>query len=385
MTLTDGSYNSLTFTTVHSSSPDIFSSKSADPSDSSCSLTLSGPLLGTVSLLNLISLLATSLALLRSPSAPLVTVGDAIASFLANADPTTHGTCLLTKADLRKGHWGGPEAKVWEGRRLRWMHTASWVAWLAWVVAWLVPVGLTAGAVAVTVGNNYNGTSPPFAHAKSAYRFPTNGPLAGLSIITALPQLLLGVLYLSTDALLTSFLASHEIAMFAVPGRLMPLRVSSRPAGEQYATTYLALPRLYSWLLVLLFAGMGFVLSLAVSFVATGSDGHDHSRGIELWLLPLVILLCLLVVLGGAVGGLSLRKAPLVTSDVDGSSQGNPLCTPSGPCSAVLSARCHRLPFEGEGLALRGLAWGVVHEGMGGHATFSGQQVGVVSVGRSYY
>ena len=385
MALTDGSYNSLIFTTIHSSSSDIFSSKSTDPSDSSCSLTLSGPLLGTISLLNLISLLATSLALLRSPSAPLVTVGDAIASFLANADPTTHGACLLTKSDLRKGHWGGPEPKVWEGRRLRWMHTASWVAWLAWVVAWLVPVGLTAGAVAVTIGNNYTGASPPFAHVKSAYRFPTNGPDAGLSIIAALPQLLLGVLYLSTDALLTSFLASHEISMFAVPGRLMPLRVSSRPAGEQYATTYLALPRVYSWLLVVLFAGMGFVLSLAVSFVATGDDGHGHSRGIELWLLPLVILLCLLVVMGGAVGGLSLRRGPLVSSDVDGTNQGNPLCIPSGPCSAVLSARCHRLPFEGEDLTLRGLSWGVVHEGMGGHATFSGQQVGVVSVGRSYY
>ncbi|KAF7552631.1 hypothetical protein G7046_g7342 [Stylonectria norvegica] len=73
--------------------------------ESSASLTLSGSLLGVVAILNLLFVLAFVLALARPSFDPLVTLGDALASFLATPDPTTQNACLMTKADVqRKRH-----------------------------------------------------------------------------------------------------------------------------------------------------------------------------------------------------------------------------------------------------------------------------------------
>ncbi|OQD67569.1 hypothetical protein PENPOL_c003G00899 [Penicillium polonicum] len=41
----------------------------------------------------------------RGRSPPLLTVGDAVASFLTNPDPTTKGLCWVTAADIRKDQW----------------------------------------------------------------------------------------------------------------------------------------------------------------------------------------------------------------------------------------------------------------------------------------
>lgn len=41
----------------------------------------------------------------RGRSPPLLTVGDAVASFLTNPDPTTKGLCWLTAADVHKDQW----------------------------------------------------------------------------------------------------------------------------------------------------------------------------------------------------------------------------------------------------------------------------------------
>lgn len=41
----------------------------------------------------------------RSRSPPLLTIGDAVASFMENPDPTTKGLCWITGAEVRKGGW----------------------------------------------------------------------------------------------------------------------------------------------------------------------------------------------------------------------------------------------------------------------------------------
>jgi hypothetical protein len=55
---------------------------------------------------------------------PLITMGDAVASFMESSDPTTKDMCLLSIHDVRKKRLqtGGRE---WINSRFRWKDVAS--------------------------------------------------------------------------------------------------------------------------------------------------------------------------------------------------------------------------------------------------------------------
>jgi hypothetical protein len=67
---------------------------------------------------------------LRTPT--LVTIGDAVTSFLDDPDPTTVGICLATKRDIQKskGRWKTKGAKRWVTKRHFWFRAASVKRWL---------------------------------------------------------------------------------------------------------------------------------------------------------------------------------------------------------------------------------------------------------------
>jgi hypothetical protein len=67
---------------------------------------------------------------LRTPT--LVTMGDAISSFLDDPDPTTAGACLATKADVQKDRlvWKDEGGKRWVPKREYWFRAASVKRWL---------------------------------------------------------------------------------------------------------------------------------------------------------------------------------------------------------------------------------------------------------------
>jgi len=56
---------------------------------------------------------------------PLMTMGDAVASFLENEDLTTKEMCLSTQADFRNstGYQVGP--RQWTNERFRWKDVTS--------------------------------------------------------------------------------------------------------------------------------------------------------------------------------------------------------------------------------------------------------------------
>lgn len=90
----------------------------------------------------------------HSRKAPLLVIGDAIASFMENADCTTEGFCWALESDFRRGEWKMPKAPDWLqdsngnadfpemqlnhkivtfGRlqkRKRWMQVPSLIQWL---------------------------------------------------------------------------------------------------------------------------------------------------------------------------------------------------------------------------------------------------------------
>lgn len=72
-----------------------------------CQLLYSPPICLTIMLAAFAKIAAMFLAahIGRSRSPPLLTVGDAVASFMEKPDPTTKGLCWIAGADVRKGSW----------------------------------------------------------------------------------------------------------------------------------------------------------------------------------------------------------------------------------------------------------------------------------------
>ncbi|KAL2020918.1 hypothetical protein VTK56DRAFT_7805 [Thermocarpiscus australiensis] len=128
-----------------------------------CQVNLNASLLGVVALLNSIALVATATVLFKRPSTfrPHVTLGDAIASFLQEPDPTTQGACLLSKTDIWQGRWPPLEAKYWVPKAHCWLRAMSFPRWLATASIWPACTGLAAAGLAVAVRNDPSSKSNP--------------------------------------------------------------------------------------------------------------------------------------------------------------------------------------------------------------------------------
>lgn len=77
-----------------------------------CQMYYSPPIAIVISLVLLVKVIAMFLAARtsRSRSAPLLTVGDAVASFLVYPDSTTAGLCWISYADIKRGLWRSPSS-----------------------------------------------------------------------------------------------------------------------------------------------------------------------------------------------------------------------------------------------------------------------------------
>jgi hypothetical protein len=72
-----------------------------------CRLLYSPPICIVIALTTMVKVIAMFLAsrIARLQSPPLLTVGDTLASFIANPDRSTAGMCWLSSADVHKGKW----------------------------------------------------------------------------------------------------------------------------------------------------------------------------------------------------------------------------------------------------------------------------------------
>ncbi|KAK8048325.1 hypothetical protein PG994_010055 [Apiospora phragmitis] len=360
-----------------------------------CKVSVSSPLLGIVGALHLITLFSMAAVLSWRNFEPLVSLGDAIRSFMRNPDPSTASACFLDKQDVREGRWGFNEAKYFTPTDHFWFFTPSIKRWVLTIVSWIMITAPTAAAVALIIEHEPTGTLTPLATATPYTTFllgdSTTPSLTHMqaAVLASVPQLLLAILYLTTNSLLTTYWLSHEMSFFAIG--LRPLRVSADPVGYQTTSLYLTLPRPISWALYVLFVAMSFVLSQAVfpAIVSTGTARVRNTEivGVGFSTLALLILLALLVVLILGVLALGLRRAPAATY-ADGAQKGNPLALRGGACSAVLSAKCHPAPGEPERAWRCPLVYGVTTEPVGaqqvGHCAFSSVSVGAVDAGKIY-
>jgi hypothetical protein len=367
-------YNSLVFVTSD---------------ESGCAVVLNNTMLLVIIILNVMLVFSLSLAMGRPTLDPIVTIGDAISSFLTTPDRTTQGGCLLQAHEVDEFMLGGRQPKTWSQQSHRWIQAPSISRWLAgWLFFWVVCVGLAVMVLVKTLGDQSVKPFEMFGRANSVYLFSTGPPDTATALIVALPHITYGVLYLASNALLSMFFVSHEFSQYAIPGTLLPLRVSNgAPLGAQTGSLYLSLPRLYSWLLFFLFAGIGFLVSQSMFLMSVDDDGST-TAAIGISPLPLVMLLGLLAIVAFGTMALSLRTTnPSAALDARGTKAGNPLALKGGANSIIISSRCQRSPLEGEDMVTRLLGWGVVrmpNDARARHAAFSNNPQGVMHVGIGY-
>lgn len=101
------------------------------PTTERCKLLFSPTLCWLVTMLNLLKALLMLTAALRAGTEPLLTVGDAVASFMRSPDESTRGLCLTSKKDITEswGSWRESRRLLSEFRRRRKFATASVGRW----------------------------------------------------------------------------------------------------------------------------------------------------------------------------------------------------------------------------------------------------------------
>ncbi|KAI9770843.1 MAG: hypothetical protein M1839_003038 [Geoglossum umbratile] len=99
--------------------------------DEKCKLQFSLYIMIVVIFCNLVKSVAMFLTVWKKQAQPLVTLGDAVSSFLDNPDAATKGMCLLSKSDILGGAWKRRGAlKQYRPVRNFWFRAASLKRWL---------------------------------------------------------------------------------------------------------------------------------------------------------------------------------------------------------------------------------------------------------------
>lgn len=277
----------------------------------------------------------------------------------------------MSKPDAEKGTYALDEPKVYTAQHHSWLQTPSRTRWIVWAATWIMPAALVAIFLAralidgVPPRSPFDSLSLPISNTR-IFRLNNTSNHAAPTFIAALPQILVALLYLTTNSLLTTCALSHEFSRYANPGTVRPLRVSVQPKGYQTTSLFLTLPRPYSWLLFAIFMPLSLFLSFSLRPLVVDS-GNDTPQELAILLdvTSLLVAAALLVLILGLALLLALRKADKRASSLeDGTPAGNPLVLRGGSCSAVISARTRRLPSDQN--AEQGLlSWGVIRHGNG--------------------
>ncbi|KAJ5834321.1 hypothetical protein N7447_000347 [Penicillium robsamsonii] len=320
----------------------------------------------------------------RHRSAPLLTVGDAVASFMEKPDSTTEGMCWLSIAEVRRGAWkvpqrtddpaGEPLARISQrelmvhkrlSRRKHWMKGSSLPCWITTLVLCLACIAVGAFLFEQALPPlDSPGLTPGVLHNLWTAGFsgiPGYNPLIDLNItlsalssvvIANIPQLVITVSYFFYNSVLTSMLATAEYSSYGASPK--PLRVTWPVRGSTQQSTYwLSMPYRYGVPLLVIFTVLHWLVSQSIYYFRvmaydwTGRPIYRFSIS-SLGYNPLAIFISTLVgsLMVFVLLGLSFRK---LKSEM-------PL---AGACSAAISAACHVPRGEDLDHAARGsVTWG---------------------------
>ncbi|VUC26786.1 unnamed protein product [Clonostachys rosea] len=193
---------------------------------------------------------------------PLVTIGDAAASFIDCPERATKDMCLLSSTDVHKAQkvdsYQGITTAVYQSRKNRYSKAVSPNRWiLASILTAVALVTLTGllGYGLYDLNSRFSradgqslwdlGVGGVNPYTLIGWDIPRTGEVSVIAsvLITNLPQLLISLLYLILNSSITSMAAAIEWSKYA-HGAHRPLRVSF-PKGGQRSTYFLQLPYRY--------------------------------------------------------------------------------------------------------------------------------------------
>ncbi|CEL10186.1 hypothetical protein ASPCAL13310 [Aspergillus calidoustus] len=333
----------------------------------------------------------------RTP--PLLTVGDAVASFMGEPDPTTLGRCWITRHDVRDGTWSSPSRSG--GQKLRprglWIQAASFRRWMITLLSCGATIGV--GIYLLLVATEYLGSLSTWwtdygfgEYSKDTYPSVdlerlASAPALATVLVANTPQFAVTVSYYFYNNVLTTMLASAEYDSYGV--RRAGLRVSwPKKNTSQRSTYWLSIPYKYCVPLLVTYMALHWTVSQSLFYVLIvpyGPDLQIDSSGAASSLAYSPVAILVSIILGGVmVTGLLIMALFRRYRSV------LPL---AGSCSIAISAACHVGSDEDPATAAMGeVMWGVtsafpagVEAPAGvGHCSFSSEEVERTDMERSY-
>jgi hypothetical protein len=346
---------------------------------------------------------------------PLLTIGDAVNSFLQTTDRWTKGFCLITKGDVH-AEWrsfrrtGAPKPYLPKSHR-RWKATGrpNWVKFFCLYSMCLVTLLILINYAILRLREDYArkgsfsdvmalgfGTAKPQTLIRGpGWNIPKTGKSAVLfsSIVANVPQILLSGLYLIVNNLFTRIHLVTEWASYSTSRK--PLRVSDQRKGAQRSAYFLQLPYRTGLPLMAISVALHWLLSQSLFLASIESlpthegepeySSMNQSRVTCGW-SPLAMICLLVLGFSAAVPIIFAAMRPLEGS--------MPLVK---SCSLGIAAACH--PPEGGNDGEKPLMWGAVGESIIedsarqgahksgkeiGHCSFSSTPVDVPMAGRLY-
>ncbi|KAI3579703.1 hypothetical protein IWW34DRAFT_693993 [Fusarium oxysporum f. sp. albedinis] len=331
-----------------------------------CKLILSIPLLGVVVGCNLFKLVGLALTWLCLENRPLLTLGDAIHSFLEHPDLATNGLSLLSKLPGQPLSWEA-RPRMWLPTKHRWAASITRTRYA--VTMSLCIVTIVVASILLTMGMQHIGGSTSLVELWNRgfgrvsldtlidFREIKAEGLISMVLISNLPQLILSLLYAALNCMWTAMLVGVEWNSYG--SRHKSLR-TTYPVGHQRKTYWLSLPLRYGAPLIAGSATMHWFISQSIFFVRLAlyqdekryypREGNITTCGYSPIAIIFSIGLGSLILLITVAWSLRTMKSAI------------PL---GGTCSAVVSAACHS-PEGDEHGALELVKWGVVHGEDGG-------------------
>ncbi|KAI0505354.1 hypothetical protein F5B22DRAFT_640008 [Xylaria bambusicola] len=224
----------------------------AKPLETACQVAVSPILLLLVTIfvaVKTFTAILITISLGQAKQVPLITHGDAIASFITKPDNTTIGYCTIGYEKIHSSISHSSVPRPWHGSKKRWAAAIPWSTWVMSYSIIIIGISFAIGLFIIAAHSTLNGKIDQGGF------FPSdNSPLITLdfSIITAVvlansPQLLLTFCYFAYNNIFTHLQSALEWAQFGI--KFSPLRVTD-PKGQQLSTYRLQLPYRYSLCLI---------------------------------------------------------------------------------------------------------------------------------------
>ena len=368
-----------------------------------CKLQFSLYLMIPIIVCNLVKSASMFWMLLHSRETPLVTFGDALATWLDVPDVSTKGRCLVSRDEIVKSFSipeGTPNQRSAALARRRsalypilfsrkheltdrsryWCGAVSSKRWFVTILFCMSIIALAFAFLPLSsLGfdlDDFGSFNPQRVVSMGLSRTDFTG-LIGCVLLVNLPQLLLSMSYVMYNGLWTSMHLAYEYGSYAVERK--SLRVTN-PQGDQRSTYWLQLP--YRFGIPLLFTSslLHWLVSQSIFLARVAvwrnetqspenSSGRNEFEGQTASVvgysgLPLLCVVALGMIMLFVVMAMGLKKLPSHMPT-------------AGSCSMAMAAAAHR-PEDDMNASTLPVKWGVVAEpelGAVGHISFTSQEV----------